>query len=364
MLAASSKIRVVHVVPQLEMGGLEKLMIEFAKHVDRERFVIHFISLGNRGLPAAAIESLGWPLEVYSRPFGLKLDIFLKLVKDLKRLRPDVVHSHNNRPMVYASWAAWMTGVPVSVCTRHGRGIAESGPQHFLHKISAHRLDRLICVSEDSRELAEGSLSMQGKTCSIWNGLDLSRFHFSGPALSGPVLAVGRLSKEKGADVLLRAADLLRKRRPDFRLELAGDGPARNELEALSRELRLGDHVKFLGEVSNVEDLLHRARLYVLPSLTEGISVGLLEAMACGLPVVATAVGGTPEVVEEGSTGYLVPVSDPFSLANAIERALADDLNGKKMGQMGRERVMTFFDVRTMLSKYESLYLELLNSKK
>jgi glycosyltransferase involved in cell wall biosynthesis len=167
---------------------------------------------------------------------------------------------------------------------------------------------------------------------------------------------VARLSPEKDIATLLRAARLVADAHPDFRLEIAGAGPCDADLRRLADELNLRGHVQFLGEVGDVPALLARARLFVLPSQSEGISLTVLEAMATGLPVVTTLVGGNPEVVLGDTTGTLVPAADPPALADAIIRLLADPDRAQLMGRAARRRVEANFDVRAMVARYEALY--------
>ena len=150
-----------------------------------------------------------------------------------------------------------------------------------------------------------------GKNQTILDGIDVERFAFSGPSPAGPIVAVARLSPEKDLGNLIRAVAIAGSQNPDLKVEVAGDGPCRAELERLVVELGLQHRVLFLGEVHDVPSLLARGSLFVLPSRSEGISLTLLEAMACGLPVVATRVGGTPEVVLDGESGLLVPPGNP-----------------------------------------------------
>lgn len=132
------------------------------------------------------------------------------------------------------------------------------------------------------------------------------------------------------------------------------------ELTALAGSLGMGHHVEFLGDVADIPSVLRRASLFVLPSLTEGLPLTVLEAMACGLPVVATRVGGTPEAIEDGVTGLLVAPGEPEQLAQAIQRVWGDWERGGEMGRAGRERVEELFDVRTMVAEYESFYQDAL----
>ena len=150
---------------------------------------------------------------------------------------------------------------------------------------------------------------------------------------------------------------------PDLQLKLVGDGPERSKLEGLTRELGITSCVEFLGERTDVPNLLAQAGFFVSSSLTEGISLTLLEAMAVGLPVVATAVGGNSEIVADGVTGQLVPPADPTALARAIVSMCRSEDRWAALGQAGRDRVSEHFEVRRMVSDYERLYRELLKTK-
>jgi glycosyltransferase involved in cell wall biosynthesis len=174
---------------------------------------------------------------------------------------------------------------------------------------------------------------------------------------------VGRLTPVKDVETLVRATKLAVQVDPTFRLEVAGDGPCLPALKRLTSELGLLDHIRFLGEVRDVPALLARASVFVLSSLSEGISLALLEAMARGLPVVATRVGGNPEVVVEGETGLLVPARSEVELAWAMQRLRNDPEGSRRMGEAGRKRVLQHFDVRQMVAAYEALYLDILGRR-
>jgi glycosyltransferase involved in cell wall biosynthesis len=227
-------------------------------------------------------------------------------------------------------------------------------------RLAARFAGRVVCVSEDSKQLSEAEGIPRSKLAVIRNGIDTTRFAFRGPFPGGPVVMVGRLVAGKGVDTLLRAVELVVGRYPDFRLEIAGDGEVRPGLEALTAELGLSAFVRFLGTVQDVPGLLARSSSLVLPSLSEGISLTLLEAMARGLPVVATRVGGNPEVVEDGVTGRLVPARDAGALAQALVRVWSGADPGAEMGRAGRARVERLFDIRQMVADYESLYRRLI----
>jgi glycosyltransferase involved in cell wall biosynthesis len=155
---------------------------------------------------------------------------------------------------------------------------------------------------------------------------------------------------------LIRALAVAVRSCPTIRLEVAGDGPSMPEVQGLISELGLQEQVRLLGQVREIPELLTRAGIFVLPSQTEGISLTVLEAMASGLPVVATRVGGNPEVVEEDVTGLLVPPADSEALAAALVRLWNDPAERMRFGRAGRLRVEEHFDVRGMVARYERLY--------
>jgi glycosyltransferase involved in cell wall biosynthesis len=348
---------VVHVTLGLGVGGQENLLVEFARHADRARFNLRVVSLGGRGTLAPDLEACGVPVEALAEPDGLRPGIVLRLAGLFRRWRADVVHTHDNRPLVYGAPAARLARVPRVVHTKHYGRIAHiSRRQAFLEAAAARLADRFVCVSRDSAAGAVAQGVPARKVATVWNGIDLARFTYAGPCSGGPAVLVARLSPEKDIPTLLRAAALVTRAEPGFRLEVAGHGPCLPELQRLAGELGLGERVRFLGEVRDVPGLLKRAGLFVLSSVTEGISLTLLEAMARGLPVVATRVGGNPEVVADGDTGVLVPPGKPEVLAEAVLRVWRDPGRGRELGLAGRRRVEANFEVRGMVSRYEALY--------
>jgi glycosyltransferase involved in cell wall biosynthesis len=350
------RLRVAHVTFGMDMGGLEKLLVEFARHADRSRFDLHFISLGHRGVIADEIEAAGWPVTALGIPTGLHPRLAWRLTRLLRRLGTDVVHTHDERPHIYGTVAGRLAGATRVIHTRHGRALNISPRQRIVVRLLALGVDRFVCVSEDVARLSIAHGVPARKVCTVWNGIDLTRFACRGPCPGGPAVIVGRLNPEKDHATLLRAVDRVVRTDPSFRLEIAGEGPCREDLYRLAGERSLAGHVRFLGQVQDIPTLLGRAGLFVLSSLSEGVSLTLLEAMASGLPVVATRVGGNPEVVADGQTGRLVPSADPEALAAALLELWRDPDAGRRMGAAGRARVERHFDVTGMVAAYESLY--------
>jgi glycosyltransferase involved in cell wall biosynthesis len=356
-------LRVAHVVLQLDRGGMEKLLVEFARHANRQQFDLRLISLSGRGSLAAEIEACGWPVTALDEPPGLRPGMIDRLRRLLRQWKADIVHTHNTKPLLYAGPAARLAGVPVLVHTAHGQRYGSSRLHTWMFVQACRTADRVVCVSHDGARLRLCEGIPANKTCTIWNGIDVSRFSYHGPNPDGPAVLVARLVPEKSVETLLRATSVVVRSASSFRLEIAGDGPQSEALKQLAHELGIWRQVVFLGEVGEIGELLKRARMFVLPSLTEGISISLLEAMAQGLPVVATGVGGTLEVVADGRSGLLVPPAEPAPLASAMLKIWSDLELSRKMGAAGRQRVEQDFNVAITTGKYESLYQELISAK-
>jgi glycosyltransferase involved in cell wall biosynthesis len=349
-------IRVVHVANQLDVGGMEKLLVEFARHADRERFALHFVSLAGRGDLADAIEAHGWNVTALDYQFGLHPGLVVRFAGLFRQLRADVVHAHNTRPLLYAGPAARLAGTWKVICTRHNARTGTTRRLTALTRLASLTADRVVCVSSASARvaLAEGIAPRRIRT--LLNGVDPTQFR---PAEGdGPVVAVGRLSPEKDFATLIRAAGLAARRDPTFRLVIAGSGPCDENLRRLVAEQNLSGTVALIGQVRDVPSLLAGGSAFALSSLTEGVSIAILEAMAAQLPVVATRVGGNPEIVADGRTGRLVPPSDPAALAGALLELWLDPDRRRTMGMCGRERVVADFDVRKVVARYEAMYLE------
>jgi glycosyltransferase involved in cell wall biosynthesis len=352
--------RITHVAQQLDTGGMERLLVEFARHADRTRFEPSFIAIGPGRAVADELAACGCDVTVLAEPPGLRPTIAFRLARLFRARRVDVVHTHNTKPLLYAGPAARLAGVGGVVHTRHGRRHGATPRQDLAFRWAARCADHVVCVSDDAARLCRGDGVDPRVVCTVPNGIDLERFPLAGSDPSGPAVFVGRLVADKGLATLLRAARAVAAARPTFRLAIAGDGPCAADLRALAADLGLAGVVDFLGAVRDVPGLLARGSLFVLPSLTEGMPLTVLEAMARGLPVVATSVGGTPEAVADGETGLLVPPGDAAALAGAVLRLHADPERARQMGLAGRRRAEARFDVRRMVSAYEALYRDAL----
>ena len=362
---SGDRFRICHVSMTLLTGGLERLLVEFGRHHDANRFDLRFVSLAELGPPAEELRRMGFSVESVNLPGRGKLPALRSLRSLLQRDRVDIVHTHNTYAHFYGTVAASWAGVRSVINSQHGRGCGPRAKDKLLFRLANLKTSRVVGVSEDAAALCRGEDPWAAtKTKVIWNGIDTSRFVYRGPAQSPVAISVARLSPEKDFPTLLQATAIVVRSVPEFKLMMIGNGSERARLEALTKSLGIEPNVEFLGERSDVPELLAQAGFFVSSSKSEGISLTILEAMAVGLPVVTTRVGGNPEIILEGQTGHLVPDQNPDALAAAMLQMLAKRDEWPAMGERGRRRVEQQFEIRTMIRQYEELYTEVLGSRK
>jgi len=372
--AKRERARVAHVVLGLRAGGLERVVIDLATKIDRTRFDPLVIALEEPGELAPLLEPWGVPIRLARR--GLDPASLLVLADRIAREGVDLVHTHNPSPHVHGVVAALLAAArrgrrrPRVVHTKHGRNYVDDARRVLVNRAAAALSDRIVAVSDDARRVAlEVERVSAERLVTIRNGIDVDAFqpgdaerarrlaHVPDGALH--VGCVARLSAEKDHATLIEAFFRLRALFPDARLSLVGEGPERGALEALCERLGVRSSTRFLGHRDDVAALLPGFDVFALASRTEGTSLTLLEAAAAGVPIVATRVGGNPEVVSDGETGLLVPAGDPDALAEAIV-GLATCPERRRMGERGRASVEARYGVAKMVAAYESLYAEVL----
>lgn len=364
MPVADRPIRVVHVVLSLTMGGLENVVVQLARQAT-SRVEPRVICLETTGLLAGLLEAQRIPVECVGTPHTSVPARVATLRRRLRELAPDVVHSHNEKAHIHVGLATLGWKTPALVHTRHGRWQVETHAARLANWLAVQRSTFVVGVSADALAVSRLEGARESQLRVIRNGIDVRTFdeaRRSRRAGSRRAVSVGRLAPVKDLGTLLRAARIVTDVRRDFRLDIVGDGPSRPELEDLARALDLTASVTFHGERSDPRPFLAEALVFTQSSLSEGISLTLLEAMAAGVPVVATDVGGNPEVVETGRTGLLVPPRQPEALAAAILRLLDTPLLAEAMSHEARARVEREFDVTRMVADYETLYAQAANA--
>lgn len=361
---AGRPLRVCHVSMHLKTGGLERLLVELARRHDPADVEPLFVALQDGGRPAEDIAAAGRTVHVLDMAGAGKPATLRRLRRLIADADVDVVHTHNTYAHFYGSIAARLAGVRPIVNTQHGRGCGSGWKARWQFRIANRLASQVVGVSEDSAALCRAQdPRARDRITTIWNGIDIERFEYRGPQLAPRLIAVGRLSPEKDFATLLRAVRLAADRVPELSLQLVGDGAERPALQRLADELQIAGRVEFLGERNDVPRLLGTAGCYVSSSRTEGISLTLLEAMAVGLPVIATRVGGNAEVIQDGTSGRLVDAESPDQLAEAIVSLCGEMDLWPAMGRLGRERVERCFSIEPMVRAYERLYRDLVPSR-
>jgi sugar transferase (PEP-CTERM/EpsH1 system associated) len=361
-------LRVVHLVSTLNIGGLEMVVVNLMQWCDRSKIEPHVICLGETGALADQISALGIPVESLSASGKVSGRRRLwRLARRLRALRPHVLHTHNPAPHWTGALAAQLARVPVLVHTKHGRNYAHRWRAVLTNRVASGLSDCIVPVSEDAAQVAlDVEHTPPHKLRVIRNGVDVERYTHRAKRCDAPGLravTVARLNPIKDQATMLRATRLVVEQEPGFQLEIVGDGQERERLTRLVEELGLHKHVVFHGFRDDVPAFLGGQGFFVLSSVSEGISLTLLEAMAVGLPVVATDVGGNREVVASGETGWLVPPRSPERLAEAMLRFVRDPSELAAFGAAARERVEQHFDLRRVVAQYEALYWELWRRK-
>ena len=362
------KVRVLHVIPNFGPGGAERLVVDLMEATDKERFEVAAVSLYPESgtVLEKEIKEKGFRVYFLDKHRGLDLRMIPQLYRVFRSFRPDVVHTHLY-VLRYTLLPALFCRIPVKVHTVHNVAQKEVDWVGKLVHWIAFRLGNVMPVSI-SQEIANTVRAVYGRgiySPVIYNGIPTMRFISSAgqdnvEKKEVVLLHVGRFAPQKNHLLLVEAFALAVKEYPKMRLWLVGDGPLRPAVEKTVVEMRLEGKVFFLGIRDDVPKLLADSDLFVLSSDYEGVPLTVLEAMAAGKPVVATGVGGVPELVEDGVTGILVPPCNPEALAKGILRLAKDSDLRQRMGKAAQERALERFDIARTAREYEALYLRLL----
>lgn len=376
------KIKVLHILPGLGIGGAEKLVVDMVELADRSRFNIAVMRiLGIDSFLTEKLKNKG--CQVYTIAPELKgtsslkgvnliwtaIRIMKKVQKLLHEIKPDVVHTHLSTLRVTLIPTLFCR-IPVKVHTIHN--VAEKDAQGITRLFNriAFKFFGVVPVSI-SQEVAQSVKKLYGRKIStpiIYNGIDVQRFSIDRPKRVDRdktiLINVARFAEQKNHALLIRAFSKAVQSCPNLELWLVGDGELRRDIEELVKQLGLEEKVKFLGVRSDVPELLSQADIFVLSSDYEGFGLVVAEAMASGLPVIATAVAGVTEVLEGGKAGILVPPKDADALAKAIVELVKDEKRRLELSSYGKKRVSQNFDIRITVREYERLYYALLEGKR
>ena len=382
-----ARIRDLQIVTRLAVRGVPRHVLAIAAGLDSERFAVEVLAGRSESGEGELWEEARmrgittWRVPALQRPVNPLADTraLVAIYRQIRRGGYDIVHTHISKGGILGRLAARCAGVPVVVHTYHGRveevhgGSLKSRFFRSCERRAAAWSDVLIAVSEETARLClRGGIGVTDQYRVIHNGIDLRYFidyrsvDQTRPNVEGgPIIGtIGSLKGEKGLDVLLRALPGLVRRYPRIQLCAIGDGPLRAPLLEKAQQLGIGDRVHFPGIVADVRPWLALFDLFVTPSIREGLPTVLLEAMAMGCPVVASRVGGVPEIICDGENGLLVPAGEPAPLEEAIGQLAGNGELRSRMGEAGRRRVVGEFGQERMLERLEEEYEQLLAARR
>jgi sugar transferase (PEP-CTERM/EpsH1 system associated) len=373
--AADPRPCIAHVVFRLDVGGLENGLVNLVNHLPAEayRHVIIALTEVSEFRRRVQRDDVAF-IELHKRG-GHGYRLFPRLFRIFRELSPDIVHTRNLAALE-ATLPAAAAGVPVRIHGEHGRDVGDldgsSRRYRLVRRFYRPFVTRYVALSKDLACYLQGPIGVPSQRIEqIYNGVDTERFApartgragIAGCPFAAPNLwlvgTVGRMQPVKNQTMLAEAfvrAVQSRPRGRDLRLVMIGEGPVRAEVEKVLSDAGMRELAWLPGERSDVPDVLRGLDVFALPSLAEGVSNTILEAMACGLPVVATRVGGNPELVDDGATGRLVPARDSQALAAAIVQYFDDRALSRRHGGAARSAAVRRFSLERMVRDYHALY--------
>jgi sugar transferase (PEP-CTERM/EpsH1 system associated) len=355
----------MQVIYSLCYGGSERLAFDLATNVDCSRVRSSMCALDFGGPLAEDLRRTAIPFHILGRKPGFDWRLILKLYRLFRRQRVDVVQTHHLNQLIYGGLGARMAGAMLVHVEHEYFSLMSPKARRYL-RILAPLCHRVVAVGDEVklfliREVGLGSSSVTV----IRNGVDITRLSAQKCMprgtlklpVGGPLIGhVARLEVEKDQETLFRAFQIVLEEYPEARLVIIGDGSLRSALEVIATSLGIAKRVAFLGLRNDVADLLPYLDVFVLSSINEGLPLALLEAMACARPVVATAVGEVPRLLDNNVTGLLLPPGDPQALAASITAILQRPEWGAAMGRAARRIVEEKFSLASTVEQYQALY--------
>ena len=392
------KVKVIHIITRFDKGGSAENTLLTVRGLDKKRYDIILIKglsleseMGVRETRVvehnlAEVERCGIRTltisELVRKIHPLyDLKAFVSLVKIFLKENPHIVHTHTSKAGILGRWAAFFARVPIIVHTPHGHVFWGYFSRWktlvfvLLERLTAHITDKIITLTEqEKRDHLRYNIASEDKFLHVHSGVDLNKFfnvsvdpsemkrNLGMPDNAFVVGTAGRLTPVKGHRYLIKAAKEIVAIKPDIKFLFLGEGELQEELEKMASELNIRENIVFLGWRPDVAEVMSMFDIFALPSLNEGMGRVLVEAMALAKPIVASNIGGIPNLIMQGKNGLLVPVADAKALASGIEFLMT---NPKKRGEMGSagKKIAADYSVDSMMQKIDQLYLELLKKK-
>ena len=363
------------VLNSFDPGGTEYQMSELMRGIDPRLFTVHAACLADRGALRSRVNAAGLSVTafpIHSLRSAHTVKQLARFARWCRHRRIQVVHACDFYANVFALPAAALARVPVRIGSRRDVLVHErTAAQQLMQRLAYQTGHRVVANSRAAAERLIEEGVPDWKVVTIANGVDLARYHVDDASGRPPqgkssrrvITTVAHLRPGKGHDVLLKAAARVVRQIPDVRFRIIGDGPCRGSLERQAAALRVSAHVDFLGHRDDVPTLLRASDVFAFPSLMEASPNAVIEAMAAGLPIVATRVGGIPEVVEHERDGLLVPPANDRDFAAALLRVIEHPDLASRIAEAARKTVETRFSFERMASEFQHLYFDELRAR-
>jgi glycosyltransferase involved in cell wall biosynthesis len=365
----AQKTNIMFVVPAFGFGGLERVVLDLIKGMDRSKYHLSLCSFmdPHPGMIESARE-LNVALHVLPKGNGVNCFLPFRLSSLFLRKHVRLVNAHDIGATLYAAPAARLAGVRHVIHTDHSQILTIRRFLPVYRWVFQHGISHATAVSEHLRRHLLDTFSLsEERVTTIPNGIDVGRFavpldtsslHRELGIREGELVigSIGRLTEQKGMEYLVKAFARLSQRRSDMKLIIVGDGELRQSLESLAHRLLVGERVVFTGIRTDIPHLMRLFDLFALPSLWEGQPITIVEAMAAAKPIVATNVGGNAEILHRGEFGVLVPPGDENALADAISALLSDAARARELGKKAASRAERELTSASMVRRYEELF--------
>lgn len=364
------RIKILYVITSLGLGGAEKLLLYYLKHLDKKKYNLFVCCL--REKPADLRDEMSNYAEIINLNIRSKFDpmAIVYILKVLRRIEPDIIHTNLFQPRVYTTLAKLFYKHSLLITQKHSIVNPQKHNIFILFEMISILLNKkVIAISESvKKSLTKFEFIPQNKILVLPNCIDYETYKKNSDRYSIRnkneivIGTVGRLEKVKGIKYLLLAMKIILAKFPHIRLEIIGDGSQSENLKKITEKLGISNSVKFFGKFTDVIPFYNKMDIFVLPSILEGFGIVLLEAMASGLPVVATNVDGIREVVIQGESGILIPPKNPDAIAKAVIQIIENPELFRNLVENGIRRAQ-LFDVGEHVMKLESLYSNLLGAE-
>ena len=361
-------IRVALIIPTLDRSGAEKQLTLLATGLPRDEFEVHVALLTRGGPYEADLRAAGIPVTEFRKRGKCDPVAWSRLRRWLRDVQPEVIHTWLFAANAYGRLAARVVPEASVIVSERCVDSWKAGWQHWLDRKLLPATDRVVGNSQSVVDFYRERGVPGEKLVCIPNGIEapaaprvtraelLLQLGFPDDAFV--IVYVGRLAAQKRVEDLIWSTELLRQVRPQLRLVLVGDGPARETLERLTRDVHSQDNVRFVGNQERAADWLQMADAFCLASSFEGMSNSLMEAMAAGKPCIASDIPANRELIEQGRTGFLAPLKDTMAIAQFVRRLIDEPGLGATLGVAARQKMQDEFSVPQMCERYAALYRE------